>query len=552
MSLPNPLPDNPIRWDGWKHYNSDNYYERLCLEFDSNASAEQIEGNCRELLIWWQKKLPLKNQPSNPVAQMLRAGLDEAPVYLVEARTELLNPESRARIDAELHAHAVMQALEEFKKILSFALVDKKLTPEAEDRLYNLGSGLGLAREEIRGALDAELKRLGASRVAPAPKPAAVPVAAGAEAGPKDAFSEFRRMLRLSKLCLEGDEMTDDQRDALCNMGESLGLTGGQAEDLIDEYLDEVSGMPVQPLKPLAKPVAPKPAPPKPVAANGAATRPAPTPPPKAPAPAAAPVKTVITSPLVRAQEKHQYPPFINAIGAEMFLITSGTFTMGSDARDAAPNEQPLTPVTLSCFYMARHPITNAQYELFDPSHRARRALWADDRHPVVYVSSREAERFCQWLTMRDGHRYRLPTEAEWEFAARGSDGRMFPWGDFLDAGFYANFADRRTSFAWRDVTIDDGYAETSPIGAYPRSGSPFGIEDLSGNVFEWCLDFFEPYKGKECVNRRGPLQGTKRVYRGGSWKSRANSLRASARHFNSPDFSANDVGFRVVCDCES
>src|SRR5437867_173278 len=112
VTLPHPLPDNPLRWEGWKNYNSDDYYERLCLGFDSNPNSDRIEENCRELLVWWQKKLPLKNQPSNPLTQLLRAGLDEAPVYLAEARTELLNPESRTRIDAELHARAVLSAIE--------------------------------------------------------------------------------------------------------------------------------------------------------------------------------------------------------------------------------------------------------------------------------------------------------------------------------------------------------------------------------------------------------------------------------------------------------
>jgi hypothetical protein len=79
---PGAFPDNPLKWDGWRAYSSANYYERLCLTYESNPGAEQIEENCRQLLVWWQKKLPLKNQPSNPVAQMLRAGLDEAPKYL--------------------------------------------------------------------------------------------------------------------------------------------------------------------------------------------------------------------------------------------------------------------------------------------------------------------------------------------------------------------------------------------------------------------------------------------------------------------------------------
>ena len=110
MALPNPLPDNPMRWDGWRKYNSPNVYERLCLDFSSNASDDVIEENCRQLLVWWQKKLPLKNQPSNPMAQLLRQGLDEAPGFLAEARTILLDPEQRKGIDAELHAQVVASA----------------------------------------------------------------------------------------------------------------------------------------------------------------------------------------------------------------------------------------------------------------------------------------------------------------------------------------------------------------------------------------------------------------------------------------------------------
>ena len=131
----------------------------------------------------------------------------------------------------------------------SFALGDNKLREEDEQRLYDAGRGLGLgATTKCRAAIDAELARLGASacRDAPVGASAAAPAAAPASGGAcadrrrSDPFAEFRRMLRMSRLCLDGEEMTDDQRDAMCNIGESLGLTGGQAEDLIDEYLDEV------------------------------------------------------------------------------------------------------------------------------------------------------------------------------------------------------------------------------------------------------------------------------------------------------------------------
>jgi formylglycine-generating enzyme required for sulfatase activity len=555
VALPNPLPDNPSRWDGWKNYNSDNLYDRLCLSYQANPNAEQIEDNCRQLLVWWQKKLPLKNQPSNPISQLLRGGLDDAPAFLAEARTKLLDPDARALVDQQLHARVVAEAMGEFKKLLSFVLGDKKLNEEEEQRLYKRGRGLGLAPDEMRAAVDAELAALGAERVATAPPPVVVPEPAPVAVAPavvatavddRDPFAEFRRMLRLSKLCADGGEMTDDQRDTMCNMGESLGLTGGQAEDLIDEYLEESSGgASVAVARPAARAIAPVVRKPAVIAA--------PTPAPKpVTAPSAEPrkVSTPVISPLAVAQERQMFPNFTNALAMEMLLVSSGQFLQGSDAPEAAAHERPVTPVTLSRFYMARHPVTNAQFEQFDPNHRNKRASWADERHPVVYVNSREAEKFCQWLSAKEGKHYRLPTEAEWEYAARGPENLVFPWGGRFDAGHYANFADSRTTFAWRDTAIDDGFAETSPVGSYPRGKSPFGIEDLAGNVFEWCAEFFEAYKGKERTNPRGPAAGMKRIYRGGSWKSRPGNLRTSARNFNLPDYSSNDVGFRVICEC--
>ena len=571
MALPNPIPDNPLRWDGWKNYNSDDLYSRLCLSYESNPSPDQIEENCRQLLVWWQKKLPLKNQPSNPLSQMLRGGMDEAPAFLAEARTKLLDPETRSTFDQLLHSQIVQEALTEFKKLLAFALGENKLREEDENRLYERGRGLGLTRDDMQATVNAELERVGAERVAatmfvapaavashaasPAGVAGGVPMAMPAGLEGRDAFSEFRRMLRLSRLCVDGDEMTDDQRDAMCNMGESLGLTGGQAEDLIDEYLDEMSGMPPAPVA----------APARTAVAQASVPRPAPTvkvapltPPPKKPDPkpsavaVAASARDINTSPLARAGERLKYPNFTNKAEVEMLLVPTGEFFMGSNARDAAPHEQPITKVTLSCFYMSRFPITNVQYERFDPTHKNKRALGAGDNHPVVYVNSKDAEKFCQWLSSRDGKKYRLPTEPEWEYAARGMDGRAFPWGEWLDAGNLANFADKQTAFAWRDPNIDDGFPEAAPVGSFPRGASPFGLEDMAGNVFEWCLDYFENYKGKDRVNPRGPANGTKRIYRGGSWKSRSSNLRTTARNHNLPDYSSNDVGFRVLCECES
>lgn len=554
MALPNPLPDNPMRWDGWRNYNSTNVYERLCLDYSSNASNDMIEENCRQLLVWWQKKLPLKNQPSNPMAQMLRQGLDDAPAYLAEARSILLDPAQRKVVDAELHSQIVAQAIEEFKKLLSFSLGGRTLSEDSEKKLFVAGKRLGLSEEDMVPVIETELEKTGSKRVAdqlqapvvipppaPAPMPAQIPIHAPVQGDP---FVEFRKLLRMSKLCLDGEEMSDDQRDAMCNLGESLGLTGGQAEDLIDEYLEEAAGMPM--------PVAP------PSRAGAVPVRSNPVKPP-APTPASKPAATapvrkapeINLSPAARMAERQRYPNYVNFAGGEMLLIPTGQFTMGSDRPDAAPNEQPSSRVTLGGFYLGRFPVTNEQYEKFDPSHRTKRAPWANELHPVIHVSWNEAVAFCRWLGQKDGKRYRLPTEAEWEYAARGTDGRLYPWGNDFTHGKLANFADARTNLVWRDTTINDGYAETAPVGVFPLGASPFGIEELAGNVHEWCNDWYAPYQDKERVNPVGPGGGQQRVLRGGSWRSRMASLRSVARSSNSPVFQSNDISFRVVCECQ-
>src|SRR4029077_10486941 len=134
VSFPLPLPDDPQKWDGWNNYKSSNYYERLCLDPRANPSNEVIEEHCRELLRWWQKKLPLKNQPSNPLTQLLRSGLDESSRYLTEARVELLDPDRRQALDEELAAREREEASTEFQKNLTFAPSNGVLTNEEEKR----------------------------------------------------------------------------------------------------------------------------------------------------------------------------------------------------------------------------------------------------------------------------------------------------------------------------------------------------------------------------------------------------------------------------------
>jgi formylglycine-generating enzyme required for sulfatase activity len=531
VSFPLPLPDDPQKWDGWSKYKSSNFYERLCLDPRANPSNEVIEEHCRELMRWWQKKLPLKNQPSNPLAQLLGSGLEESSRYLTEARVELLNPERRRAMDDELAAQLHDEATNELRKYISFAIANGVLTPEGEKNLYKFGAEHGLNNEQILQVIEAELKDSGAKRAEP--DPAATAPAPRRRRGSLNPKDDFLRMLRLSGL--DGLSMTDDQRDAFVNMGENLGIEPGEAEDLIDVYLDEAD-------------------------AHAEAVESAPASPPPAPVQTAV-AKTEEPSEkdeelepefeINEAAERSQFINFQNSIGSEMIFIPSGQFVMGSEAPDAAPNERPLTRVTLSRFYLSRYPVMNVEYEMFDPSHARKRPAGSGDQHPVVYVSSLDAIKFCQWLSTRERKKYRLPTEAEWEYAARGKTGRKYPWGNYDRRGDLGNFADKNTVFPWSDREIDDGFPESSPVGSFPLGASPFGIEDMAGNVWEWCQDFFEAYRGASKINPRGPTAGSKRVHRGGSWKSRFHNLRATARGSNVPNFSCNDIGFRIACECE-
>lgn len=526
--LPVPLPDDPKKWDGWSKYKSPNPYERLCLDPRQNPSNELIEEHCRELLRWWQKKLPLKNQPSNPVAQMLRSGLDESSRYLTEARVELLDPVRRQRVDEELAAQAQEEAVLEFHKFLAFTLADGVLTPDEEKSLHRFGAENGLDDERVSEYIEKEIKDTGAKRFIPPPPPAPAAPAAHSNGAASNPKLEFARVLRLSGL--DSDSMTDDQRDAFINVAENMGLNAGDAEDLVDEYLEQMEDMVDGSAAPTPRIVVSAPA----KTANSASE----------PAAVAAPV-------LQPDEERRRFNNFTNSIGAQMYLIPSGTFQMGSVEHEAAPNEGPVSNVTVTRFYLARFPVTNAQYEQFEPTHRRKRAPGTGDRHPVVHVTSLEAAKFCQWLSARERKKYRLPSEAEWEYAARGLDGRKFPWGNFSGRGDLANFADKNTVFAWSDRELDDGFAESSPAGSFARGVSPFGIEDMAGNVWEWCSDYFSEYKATPKTNPHGPVAGTKRVHRGGSWKSRFASLRTTARSSNLPNYSCNDLGFRIVCECE-
>ena len=527
IATPPTFPDDPRKWDGWNKYRADNPYERLCLDPASAPGDEQIQQHCAALLQWWQNKLPLKNQPSNPMAQLLGRGIDEASRYLVQARVELLDPQRRQHWDEKIAAEAGQETIDEFIKFIGFSIKDGVLPAEAEANLVEFGQTSGLPDEQIKTCIEEELKRKGArrSKLAAVAAPLVAPLVSSSRL---ESEKEYLRSLCLGALNMASASYT--VRAMLAQVAENLGISPARGEQLLDSYLEDQELTLVK--KGNFKPVIKLPR------KDGAA-------------PAEEPVKPILDFvPKIRVAKTSLPPSFVNPMGATMVQLPPGDFIMGSDDPDAQPNEQPLTPVSLSGFYIAQHPVTNAQFEQFDPRHKAKRMDGAGADHPVVYVTSFEAVKFCEWLSQKDGKTYRLPTEAEWEFAARGADGRKYPWGNETGPGF-ANFADASTAFAWRDPQINDGYPVTSPVGAFPRGASFFAIEDMAGNVWEWCLDFYQPLAGSLKTNPRGPASGLQRIYRGGSWKSRFTNLRASARTSNAPNYSCNDLGFRILCEIE-
>jgi formylglycine-generating enzyme required for sulfatase activity len=248
--------------------------------------------------------------------------------------------------------------------------------------------------------------------------------------------------------------------------------------------------------------------------------------------------------------------------GMVLVYVPAGEFLMGSDDRDpdAYGSEQPQHTVFLDEFWIDQTEVTNAIYALcvaagacappsgFDSATRSSYyGNHAYDGYPVIFVSWEDAQAYCGWAGRR------LPTEAEWEKAARGTDGRRYPWGDGPVAGVLLNFADRNLSldlpYDWQDTGVDDGYEDTAPVGSYPDGASPYGALDLAGNVGEWVADWYDEayYSNSPSDNPRGPASGTQHVTRGGSWLDRAQAGRAASRGSSFPDYRWVSLGFRCA-----
>jgi formylglycine-generating enzyme required for sulfatase activity len=248
-------------------------------------------------------------------------------------------------------------------------------------------------------------------------------------------------------------------------------------------------------------------------------------------------------------------PEIVNSIGMRLRLISAGTFTQGSPPSEAgrADHEGPQREVTLTRpFYLGVRPVTQAEYLALcqvNPAHfQAGRG--GGPEHPVEMVSWDDAAEFCRRLSARPeeqslGRKYRLPTEAEWEYACRGGTRTAYHGGDSLDST-QANF---NGDFPGGQAAAGPNRQCTSPVGTFPPNA--WGLEDMHGNVWEWCRDRYaaDAYRVNPAVDPEGPPRGEARVMRGGSWVLRGRDCRAAARDKLAPSIRGKQVGFRVVCE---
>gem|GEM_PF-616507 len=247
--------------------------------------------------------------------------------------------------------------------------------------------------------------------------------------------------------------------------------------------------------------------------------------------------------------------------GIVMVYIPAGEFIMGSD--DGLDYEKPPHKVYLDGYWIGKTEVTVGQYKMFisEAGHRSLpdyvSTYSPGDNHPVIGVSWDDAAAYCKWLTKKIGLKFKLPTEAQWEKAARGTDKRKYPWGDSPPSGKKVNFADKQVwlkkKYGWADKDIDDGYAYTAPVESYPQGASPYGILNMAGNVWEWCNDWYgsDYYKNSPGKNPIGPTGGPDRVLRGGGWYDFAPLIRCAYRSSDDPSVRGYDVGFRLCQDKE-
>jgi ribose/xylose/arabinose/galactoside ABC-type transport system permease subunit/formylglycine-generating enzyme required for sulfatase activity len=270
-------------------------------------------------------------------------------------------------------------------------------------------------------------------------------------------------------------------------------------------------------------------------AATSASSKVLPTPTPMPPPPTPTPLPTPAPAP-TSSEAKATEGPMLPPVTDIMIEIPAGPFTMGSDT--GAEDEAPAHEVDLPVFEIDKFEVTNADFAQFvkatgyqtDAEKEGRTKNWrgvaeGKDNHPVIFVSWNDATAYCQWVGKR------LPTESEWEKAARGTDGRVYPWGNDWDPS--------------KANVKETGLRGTACVGSFGAGDSPYGVEDMTGNVWEWTADWYEAYPGS---NYQSDYFGQRfRVLRGGAWFETADFARTTVRNANSETAASDDVGFRCA-----
>ena len=262
----------------------------------------------------------------------------------------------------------------------------------------------------------------------------------------------------------------------------------------------------------------------------------------------------------------------------EMVLIPGGWFEMGDTFGDGLGRERPAHKVYVSPYKISKYDITNKEYSVFVqetyPHYYKPDGYWYErnfnsPRQPVVGVSWYDAQAYCLWLSNKTGRKLRLPTEAEWEFAARGGlNNKKYPWGNEISPGgrLMGNFPDEtaRNGYKKKNRTIktgydidrwtilkgyNDGYIYTSPVGAFPANG--YGLYDMSGNVWQWCEDWYEGGYYIRSAGVKDPVctdsSSGNKIIRGGSWYYSWKYLTVSTRQYYPPWKKYGMLGFRIV-----
>ena len=247
-------------------------------------------------------------------------------------------------------------------------------------------------------------------------------------------------------------------------------------------------------------------------------------------------IETLIPTPASMESQNPGVPPPQPTLGSTwlrpademtMVYVPEGTFPMGSE--DGGSDESPVHDVTLDGFWIDQTEVTNAQYALCIEAGICSGSVSGEDDHPVVNVNWHEAEAYCAWVGGK------LPTEAQWEYAARGEDGRIYPWGDETPDCEIANYS--------------GCVGDTSPVGSYPDGASWVGALDMAGNVWEWASDWYasDYYENSPAENPEGPNSSSSKVVRGGAWFNYAFVVRTSNRNRFQPEYRYFNLGFRCA-----